>query len=144
MTLRILGLFFFAFVACGESGTVTEEFAGRWTFDEGSVVTVSCPSQDDVVNSIANTGLEIEELEGNGLRITNSVPCVFEYAVSGNTARLEPTPQVCDVPDGQGGTTVETRMTETVVFSDNMLSLETSGTLAIAGCTISVTGSLSR
>ena len=129
----------------GDSNSFESEFVGRWTFDDGSLVTVNCPEEEPLENSIVNTGIEIVALGESRLQVTNSVPCSFEYRLEGATAILDPFSQECEVPDGAGGTAVETRATETISLAGETLTLVAEGRLGEpGGCTISVSGTLSR
>jgi hypothetical protein len=123
-------------------------FAGTWTFDEASKVTVACPDAPAIVTSIARTTLELEVGADGTLHGVSSVGCHYAYDVDGSVATLVPG-QECRVPDGQGGETVERLDHDvlTLVGGDEggSLTLDSKGIIGPGGaCALTVAGSLHR
>jgi hypothetical protein len=123
-----------------------DKFIGRWTYQAGSKVVVSCPGQPELSIPIESTGISVTRVSDRALRAVADPEgggCMYDYAVAGDIASFIPGQRCTTIPDGRGGTLTESPSSGTLVTEDGQTMTDrASGDLG--GCTDTTMGTLER
>jgi hypothetical protein len=149
----------FALVVSACSGTSTDgtnkgaaddatEFVGMWTYQPGSVTTVTCPGQPANTTDLSKippnnqpVTFTLTETGSGGIHEDDGT-CQFDWQVDGPAIHMAG--ESCsNYPDGRGGvtTTVATSATKSISEDGKMLTINIAGTRGPNGaCTFTLTG----
>jgi hypothetical protein len=147
-----------ALTACGSSGTDaasdTDKFLGHWTYQPGSMVTITCagqpPRTQDLGNpppggTAANFTMTLESM--GIIHEIDDAHCSYEWDVESDVASLPPGQSCSTIPDGRGGKTTNTVVSATKTTSDGeTMTIKISGNVGAPGktCPLTINGTAKK